>query len=100
MKKKCPKCSSKAVRLYQNKSVKGVRKWEPIGWICTNCDYIYNIKSDTLIYKIGEKADVNDNCPKCDQKLVRAYRHKNPQKGKQQWIALGRYCQRCKYIWM
>ena len=72
----------------------------PIAWYCINCNYIYNVLSDTLIYKIGENQIVHDNCPKCDLKLVRVYRHINPQKGKQKWIGLGKYCKRCKYIWI
>ena len=100
IRKKCPECGSKAVRLYQNKSLDGIRKWEPIAWNCINCNYIYNIISDTLIYKIGENRYVNDNCPKCELKLVRVYRHINPQNGKQKWLALGKYCKRCKYIWI
>ncbi|MCJ2513166.1 MAG: hypothetical protein LN408_01820 [Candidatus Thermoplasmatota archaeon] len=43
---------------------------------------------------------MNKNCPKCDLKLVRVYRHINPQNGKQKWLAIGKYCKRCKYIWM
>ena len=100
IRKKCPECESKAVRIYQNKSTDGIRKWEPIAWYCTNCEYIYNVISNTLIYKIGEKGEVNNNCPKCDLKLVRVYRHINPQNGKQKWLAIGKYCKRCKYIWM
>ena len=67
---------------------------------CVDCNYIYNVLSDTLIYKIGENQIVHDNCPKCDLKLVRVYRHINPQKGKQKWSGLGKYCKRCKYIWI
>lgn len=88
------------MRLYQNISKNNVRRWKPIAWYCVKCNYIYNILSDTLIYKIGEKINVNDNCPKCDLKLVKTYRHINPQNGKQKWISLGKYCKRCKYIWI
>jgi len=91
------------VRLYQNKSIKGKRKWIPIAWYCTNCSYVYKIASDILIYKIGDndyKDFLNKKCPNCSLNLVRSYRHKNPKHGKQQWISVGRYCTRCKYIWM
>ena len=100
---KCPKCGSKAVRLYQNKSINKKRKWIPIAWYCTNCSYVYKIALDTLIYKMGDneyKDFFNMKCPNCSLKLVRAYRHKNPKHGKQQWISVGRYCTRCKYVWM
>ena len=52
------------------------------------------------IYKIGEKEHVNSLCPKCELKLVSVYRHVNPKKGKQKWVSLGKYCKRCKYIWI
>jgi hypothetical protein len=103
IRRKCPDCGSKAVRLYQHKSIKGKRKWIPIAWYCTNCTYIYQIVSDTLIYKIGDKdykESFNRKCPNCSLKLLRIYRHKNSKYGKQQWISLGHYCSRCKYIWM
>jgi len=80
----------------------GRRKWTPIAWYCTKCSYIYKIVSDTLIYKIGDnnyRDSLNNKCPNCAQKLVRIYRHKNPKNGKQQWISIGRYCTRCKYVW-
>ena len=47
------KCGSKAVRLYQNKTVDGKRKWIPIAWRCTKCGYVYTVVSDTLVYPIG-----------------------------------------------
>ena len=103
IRKKCPECGSKAVRLYQNKSIDGKRKWIPLAWYCTDCSYTYQVVSDTLIYKIGDKAyqhSFGKKCPKCALKLVRVYRHKNPKNDKQQWISTGYYCTRCKYIWM
>ena len=45
-----------------------------------------------------EKLD--KQCPKCDLHLVRIYRHINPKHGKQKWVSLGWYCERCKYLWM
>ena len=83
--------------------IDGKRKWVPIGWFCTDCSYIYQVASDTLIYKMGERWDQSSDlqtCPKCEKKLVRAYRHKNPKHGKQQWIAKGWYCNRCRYAWI
>jgi uncharacterized protein with PIN domain len=103
IRKKCPECQGKAVRLYQNKSIKGKRKWIPVAWYCTKCSYIYQVISNTLIYKIGDKnQNINNNekCPKCNLKLVRIYRHINPINGKQQWISKGNYCTRCKYVWI
>jgi len=103
IRKKCPECNSKAVRIYKNKSIDGKRKWIPIAWYCTNCSYIYQVVSNTLIYRIGDKKknqSLKEKCPKCNLKLVRAYRHKNPKNGKQQWISTGCYCTRCKYVWM
>jgi len=61
------------------------------------------VVSDTLIYQIGDKAyqhSFRNKCPKCSLKLVRVYRHKNPKNAKQQWVSIGYYCTRCKYIWM
>ena len=103
IKKKCPECGGKAVRLYQNKTIEGRRKWVPTAWRCTKCNYIYTVASDTLLYPMG--GDVYDEsyrnkCPKCDLKLIRVYEHKNPVYGKQKWISAAWYCQRCKYIWM
>ncbi|MEA3458090.1 MAG: hypothetical protein U9R21_05375, partial [Candidatus Thermoplasmatota archaeon] len=65
--------------------------------------YVYKIVLDTLIYKMGDteyKDFFNMKCPNCSLKLVRVYIHKNPKHGKQQWISVGRYCTRCKYVWM
>ena len=79
------------------------RKWVPICWFCTDCSYIYQIASDTLIYKMGEainQSSLSTHCPKCEKKLVRAYRHKNPKYGKQQWLSIGWYCDRCRYAWV
>ena len=103
IKKKCPNCGLQSFRLYQNKSREGKRKWIPIAWHCSNCSYTYQIISDTLVYKIGEESADNKNnkkCPKCDKKMVRIYRHKNPTKGEQKWISMGNFCSRCKYVWM
>ena len=101
--KKCPKCKKKAVKLYINKTVDKKRKWVPISWLCTSCGYVYQVASDTLIYEMGEIAKDDKSihrCPNCDMKLVRSYRHKNPKQGKQQWLAMGWYCSRCKYCWI
>lgn len=103
MKKKCPRCGKKAVKLYINKTIEGRRKWVPIAWYCTSCHYLYQVASDTLIYKTGDSLQKDlpkNNCPKCGLKLVRSYRHKNPKHGKQQWLTIGWYCKRCKYVWM
>ena len=103
IKKKCPECGEKAVKLYQNKSKKGKRRWIPIAWFCTNCNYTYNVVSNTLIYKIGEEPyqqSFKGKCPKCDLKLSRLYRHINPIYGKQLWTSKGWYCTRCKYVWI
>ena len=40
------------------------------------------------------------HCPKCDMKLRRIFRHKNPVHGKQEFVSLGWYCNRCKYVWL
>jgi hypothetical protein len=80
----------------------GKRKWEAVAWYCTSCSYVYKIVSDTLIYKMGDnnyKDSFNNKCPNCVKKLVRIYRHKNPKNGIQQWVSIGRYCTRCKYVW-
>ena len=80
-----------------------MRRWVPTAWLCTECGYIYNVASDTLIYKMGEekyKSSFKEKCPKCSLNLVRLYRHKNPKKGKQKWVSMGWYCTRCKYVWM
>ena len=91
------------MKLYQNKSIGGKRRWVPTAWYCTNCSYTYTVASDTLIYKIGGEPYKNSfkgKCPKCDLGLVRLYRHKNPKYGKQKWFSMGWYCSRCKYVWM
>jgi hypothetical protein len=103
IKKKCPECGGKAVRLYQNKTVGGKRKWLPIAWLCTQCNYVYTIASDTLLYPVGGEGyqdTFHGKCPKCDLRLTRIFRHVNPVYGKQQWISTGWYCNRCKYVWM
>jgi len=101
--KKCPECRSKAIKLYQNKSLEGKRSWIPIAWHCTECGYTYNVAADTLIYKIGSEPyddSFNQKCSKCNLGLARLYRHINPKKGKQKWVSMGWYCTRCKYVWM
>ncbi|MFH1100989.1 MAG: hypothetical protein V1726_03005 [Methanobacteriota archaeon] len=103
VKKKCPECGSKAVRLYQNKTMEGKRSWYPIAWVCTKCSYVYSVASDTLIYPIGGeeyKESYQGICPKCDLQLRRIFLHKNPVYGKQQFISSGWYCTRCKYVWL
>jgi len=103
IRKKCPKCGSKAVKLYQNKSMRGKRRWIPTAWHCTKCGYTYKVASDTLIYKTGDepyKQSFKEKCPKCTLGLVRLYRHVNPKYGKQYWTSMGWYCTRCKYVWM
>ena len=103
IKKKCPECGSKAVKLYQNKSFEGKRAWIPIAWNCTTCGYTYNVAADTLMYKMGGESytnSFNQKCPKCSLGLVRLYRHINPMHGKQKWVSKGWYCSRCKYVWM
>ena len=98
IRKKCPKCANKAVRLYQNKSIDGKRHWISVAWKCTACDYVYNVASDTLVYSIsGDKYDESfqHHCPKCDLRLIRVYQHKNPSHGKQEWISTAWYCTRC-----
>ncbi len=103
IKKKCPQCGSKAVKLYQNKSIAGKRKWISISWYCTECGHTYKVARDTLIYPVGKEPydeSFNEKCPKCEKKLVRVYRHINPKNGKQKWVSKGWYCERCKYIWM
>jgi transposase-like protein len=103
IKKKCPECNSKAVKLYQNKSMGSKRSWIPTAWHCTKCGYTYNVAAETLMYKIGSdlyKDSFKRKCPKCDLGLVRLYRHINPKYGKQKWISIAWYCSRCKYSWM
>jgi hypothetical protein len=103
IRKKCPECSSKAVKLYMNKSFKGKRKWVSTAWFCTKCSYTYTVASETLIYKIGGEtynSEFNEICPKCSLRLVRLYRHINPKYGMQKWISKGWYCTRCKYVWI
>ena len=103
IKKKCPECGSKAVKLYQNKSIEGKRAWIPTAWHCTKCGYTYNVAADTLMYKIGSESyseSFRQKCPKCDLGLVRLYRHINPKHGKQKWVSVGWYCTRYKYVWM
>ena len=89
--------------MYQNKSINSKRKWIPIAWYCTKCGYIYKIVSDTLIYKVGNKEYIdnkNFNCKNCSLRLSSIYRHINPKDGKQKWLSIGKYCTRCKYIWI
>ena len=103
IRKKCPRCASKAVKLYQNKTVDGRRKWVPTAWICTDCGHVYTVASDTLMYGIGGDPydeSYNEECQKCGLKLARLYRHKNPVHGKQEWISMGWYCNRCRYSWI
>lgn len=103
MKKTCPKCSRKAVKLYRFQTVGNKRKWIPTVWYCTECSYIYQVASDTLLFKSGEEVqseEIQSTCPKCDKKLVRIYRHINPKHGKQQWKSIGWYCNLCKYAWI
>ncbi|MEF8879250.1 MAG: hypothetical protein V5A64_02510 [Candidatus Thermoplasmatota archaeon] len=102
IKKKCPECGGKAVKLYQNKTIEGKRRWVPVAWRCTECHHTYNVVADTLMYKIGHepyKEEIGKKCPKCDKHLVRVYRHINPKHGKQKWVSLAWYCERCRYIW-
>ena len=83
--------------------VEGKRKWVSVAWQCTACNYVYNVASDTLMYAIGGKEyedSFHGACPKCDLRLIRIFRHKNPVYGKQEWISLGWYCRRCKYVWL
>lgn len=103
IRKKCPECGGKAVRLYQNKTVDGKRKWVPIAWTCTKCSYTYTVAGDTLLYPVGGeqyKEEYGGHCPKCDLRLIRVFRHKNPVHGKQEWISSAYYCSRCKYVWL
>ena len=103
IRKKCPECGSKSVRLYLNSTVNGKRKWIPTAWLCTKCNFTYTVASDTLMYPIGGeeyRESFKSKCPKCDQKLLRIYRHKNPIHGKQEWISTAWYCTRCKYAWI
>ena len=103
MKKKCPQCSKKAVKLYRIKTIDGKRKWLPVAWFCTSCKFVYHVAQDTLIYSIGGKeleTQFKQQCPNCNKKLYRLYRHLNPKYGKQQWIPHGWYCERCKYVWL
>jgi len=103
IKKKCPECGSKAVKLYQNKSFEGKRAWIPTAWNCTKCGYTYYVAADTLMYKMGGddySQSFKKKCPKCSLGLVRLYRHINPKYGKQKWISQGWFCSRCKYVWM
>ena len=103
IKKKCPQCGAKAVKLYQNKSTEGKRKWIPTAWYCTKCGHTYKVAGDTLIFPVGKEPydeSFKQQCPKCNLKLVRVYRHINPKHGKQKWVSMGYYCERCKYIWM
>jgi hypothetical protein len=103
MKKTCPKCKGKSVKLYRIQTIDGKRKWVPLFWYCTSCFYIYQVAADTLFYKCGEIVNTSlfqKTCSKCDKKLIRLYQHKNPKYGKQQWISIGWYCDRCKYGWV
>ena len=103
IKKKCPQCSGKAFRLYQNKTIEGKRKWVPTAWCCSDCHFLYTVASDTLMYPVGGKEykdSYSGKCPNCDLKLGRLFRHKNPVKGKQEWISSAWYCNCCKYVWL
>ena len=103
IKKKCPQCQGKAFRLYQNKTLDGKRKWVPTAWCCDDCHFLYTVASDTLMYPVGGKEykeTYNGICPNCEMKLTRMFRHKNPVKGKQEWISTAWYCSRCKYVWL
>ncbi len=103
MKKKCPKCSSKAVKLYRNKTIQGKRRWISTAWFCTTCSYVYHVAQDTLIYRIGGdsyREQYQQHCPKCEKQLYRLYRHINPKHGVQLWVTMGWYCQLCKYVWL
>ena len=102
IKKKCPQCNGKAVRLYQNKTINTKRKWVPIAWFCTECNFLYTVASDTLMYSVGGKnyKKSNNKCPNCDMKLTRLFRHKNPLHGKQEWVSTAWYCIRCKHVWL
>ncbi|MBU0496741.1 MAG: hypothetical protein KKG04_02145 [Candidatus Thermoplasmatota archaeon] len=90
------------MRLYQNKSVDGKRRWVAVAWMCTICGYIYTVASDTLVYPLGGERyeeSFHQLCPKCERRLIRVYQHKNPVHGKQEWISTAWYCTRCKYLW-
>ncbi len=103
MKKKCPECGGRAVRLYRNQTIDGVRKWVSIAWMCCDCKYVYTVAGNTLVYKMGSSAGTNtsgSSCPKCEKSLVKAYRHLNPKDGKQQWVAVGSFCPLCNYVWL
>lgn len=103
MKKKCPECGGRAVRLYRNQTVDGVRKWVPIAWMCCDCQYVYTVAGNTLVYKVGSVDSAGDaklSCPKCEKNLVKAYRHINPKDGKQRWVAVGSFCSLCNYVWL
>ena len=103
MKRTCPKCHEKAVRLYRSVTKNGKRTWEPVAWHCESCGYTYYVAKGTLIYEAGGKQydfSLASHCPYCNDKLVRLYRHKNPVHGRQQWSSVGWYCKRCKYTWM
>ncbi|MCX6666176.1 MAG: hypothetical protein NT038_09005 [Euryarchaeota archaeon] len=74
-----------------------------MAWQCTVCDYVYTVLADTLVYPIGDeqyKESYKGACPKCDLKLKRVFIHKNPMYGKQQFLSVGWYCTRCKYVWL
>jgi DNA-directed RNA polymerase subunit M/transcription elongation factor TFIIS len=103
MRKTCPKCKGKSVKLYRNQTVNGKRKWVPLMWYCTHCSFIYQIAANTLFYKSGEmiyQSPFSKHCPKCEKHLYRLYQHKNPKHGRQSWISVGWYCDRCKYSWI
>ena len=75
----------------------------PTAWFCTECSYVYTVASDTLMYPIGGKPyqeSFEGKCPNCTLRLVRLFRHKNPVRGKQEWLSTAWYCTRCKYVWM
>ena len=103
MKKTCPKCKGKSIKLYRNQTVDGKRKWVPIMWYCTSCSFIYQVAADTLLYKSGEvinASKLGKQCLNCGKNLFRLYQHKNPKYGKQQWISFAWYCSLCKYAWV
>jgi len=55
------------------------------------------------MYPVGGKEykeSYSGKCPNCDLKLGRLFRHKNPAKGKQEWISSAWYCNCCKYVWL
>jgi hypothetical protein len=64
---------------------------------------MYKIAADTLLYKSGDTYRFSlfeKKCLNCDKRLTRLYQHKNPKYGKQKWLSVGWYCDRCKYGWL